>query len=51
MARWTRSLWARKPLALLHAEEQAEGEGRLRRALGPVELTAFGIGAILGAGI
>jgi APA family basic amino acid/polyamine antiporter len=44
-------LFARKPLARLLAEAQEEGEGRLRRALGPVQLTAIGIGAILGAGI
>ncbi len=45
------SLFARKPLDRLLAEAQEEGEGRLRRALGPVQLTALGIGAILGAGI
>src|SRR5262245_64526179 len=28
-----------------------EGENRLRRALGPVNLTALGIGAVIGAGI
>jgi APA family basic amino acid/polyamine antiporter len=46
-----RSLFARKPLHRLLAEAQEEGEGRLRRALGPVQLTALGAGAILGAGI
>jgi APA family basic amino acid/polyamine antiporter len=45
------SLFARKPLQRLLAEAQEEGEGRLRRALGPVQLTAIGIGAILGAGV
>jgi APA family basic amino acid/polyamine antiporter len=46
------SLFARKPLARILAEaREEEGEGRLRRALGPVALTAFGIGAIIGAGI
>jgi len=47
------SLFARKPLAriLEEAKDEGEGEGRLRRALGPVALTAFGVGAILGAGI
>jgi APA family basic amino acid/polyamine antiporter len=44
-------LLARKPLESLVAEAKEEGEGRLRRALGPFQLTAFGIGAILGAGI
>jgi len=45
------SLFSRKPLQRLLAEAREEGEGRLRRALGPVQLTALGIGAILGAGI
>jgi APA family basic amino acid/polyamine antiporter len=43
------SLFARKPLALLL--EEMKGENRLRRILGPVQLTALGIGAIIGAGI
>jgi APA family basic amino acid/polyamine antiporter len=42
-------LFARKPLELLL--EEAKGENRLRRILGPVQLTALGIGAIIGAGI
>ncbi len=42
-------LFATKPLALLLAE--LEGENRLRRVLGPVQLTALGIGAVIGAGI
>src|SRR3984957_392542 len=42
-------LFARKPLSLL-LEEMA-GENRLRRVLGPVHLTALGVGAIIGAGI
>jgi len=42
-------LFAKKPLALL-LEEMA-GENRLRRVLGPVQLTALGVGAIIGAGI
>jgi basic amino acid/polyamine antiporter, APA family len=46
-----RSLFARKPLALLLAEVEQEGDDRLRRALGPVQLTAFGMGSIIGAGI
>jgi APA family basic amino acid/polyamine antiporter len=47
------SFFARKPLAriLEEAKDQGEGEGRLRRALGPFSLTAFGVGAIIGAGI
>src|SRR5881227_3358408 len=31
--------------------EDMEGENRLKRALGPVSLTALGIGAVIGAGI
>ncbi len=42
-------LFARKPLGLL-LEEMA-GEHRLRRVLGPVQLTSLGIGAVIGAGI
>jgi APA family basic amino acid/polyamine antiporter len=42
-------LFARKPLSLL-LEEMA-GENRLRRVLGPVQLTSLGVGAIIGAGI
>jgi APA family basic amino acid/polyamine antiporter len=44
-----RQLFAKKSLAMLHAE--AQGENRLRRVLGPVGLTSLGIGAIIGAGI
>src|SRR5213595_3849024 len=42
-------LFARKPLGLLL--EEMKGEHRLRRVLGPVQLTSLGIGAIIGAGI
>jgi APA family basic amino acid/polyamine antiporter len=42
-------LFARKSLETLHAE--MEGENRLRRILGPINLTSLGIGAIIGAGI
>ena len=42
-------LFARKSIEQLHRE--AEGENRLRRALGPVQLTSLGIGCIIGAGI
>src|SRR5262249_43547233 len=42
-------LFARKSLKVL-LDEMA-GEHRLRRALGPVTLTALGIGAVIGAGI
>ena len=42
-------LFARKSLELLL--EEMKGENRLRRVLGPVQLTSLGIGAIIGAGI
>ncbi len=42
-------LWARKPLKLLY--EEMAGEHRLRRILGPVQLTSLGVGAIIGTGI
>ncbi len=42
-------LFARKKLDDLLAE--AEGDNRLKRVLGPVHLTALGVGAVIGAGI
>jgi basic amino acid/polyamine antiporter, APA family len=42
-------LFARKPLEVLL--EEMKGEHRLRRVLGPVQLTSLGVGAIIGAGI
>ncbi|MEW6127422.1 MAG: amino acid permease [Acidobacteriota bacterium] len=42
-------LFAKKPLDVLL--EEMKGEHRLRRVLGPVQLTALGVGAIIGAGI
>src|SRR5712691_4847866 len=42
-------LFRTKPLRLLLAEEA--GDHRLRRILGPVQLTALGVGAIIGTGI
>src|SRR4051794_28885917 len=42
-------LFAKKSLQVLLAE--AEGDNRLRRVLGPVTLTALGVGAVIGAGI
>src|SRR6201989_1844683 len=44
-------LFAKKSMDVLLAESQAEGEGTLERALGPFQLTALGVGAIIGAGI
>src|SRR5262245_28355372 len=42
------SLFHRKSLAALRAEADS---GVLRRSLGPVQLTALGIGSIIGTGI
>ena len=42
-------LFATKPLSLLL--EEMKGEHRLRRVLGPVQLTSLGVGAVIGAGI
>jgi APA family basic amino acid/polyamine antiporter len=44
-------LLTRKPLDLLLKEAHESGEHSLRRSLGPVQLTALGVGAIIGAGI
>jgi len=44
-------LFAKKPMSLLSKEAGETGEHTLRRTLGPVSLTALGIGAIIGAGI
>jgi APA family basic amino acid/polyamine antiporter len=44
-----KQLVARKSLELL--AQEAKGENRLRRVLGPVGLTSLGVGAIIGAGI
>src|SRR5688572_9510360 len=44
-----RRLFATKSLKTLLAD--MESENRLKRALGPVNLTALGIGAVIGAGI
>ena len=43
------SLFIRKPLGQLMA--QAEGSKELRRTLGPANLVALGVGAIIGAGL
>jgi APA family basic amino acid/polyamine antiporter len=45
------NLFARKPLARLLAEAEGVGPHALRRALGPLNLVALGIGAIIGTGI
>ena len=45
------NLWATKSITVLRAEADAVNERSLKRTLGPVNLTALGIGAIIGAGI
>lgn len=44
-------LFARKPMSMLLAESKEAGEHSLKRTLGPFQLTALGVGAIIGAGI
>src|SRR5205807_6489745 len=44
-----KQLFARKSLERLR--DEMEGDNRLRRVLGPIALTALGVGAIIGAGI
>ena len=44
-------LFATKPLNTLTAEAQDTGAHTLKRTLGPVNLVALGIGAIIGAGL
>src|SRR5437667_10659359 len=48
------SLWSKKSVAMLQAEAAGQVEGdthTLKRALGALNLTTLGIGAIIGAGI
>ena len=45
------NLLAKKPLQTILSEAQESGEHSLRRALGPTNLVALGIGAIIGTGI
>ena len=45
------NLLKRKPLELIMAEAKDGGGEHLKRALGPVSLTALGVGAVIGAGI
>ncbi len=44
-------LLVKKPMAILMQEASAEGEHTLKRSLTALNLTALGIGAIIGAGI
>ncbi|HXS96874.1 MAG TPA: amino acid permease [Candidatus Limnocylindrales bacterium] len=45
------NLFVRKPLNMLVSEAQETGENSLKRTLGVFQLTALGVGAIIGAGI
>ena len=45
------NLFATKPLDMLVKEAHESGEHSLQRTLGPFQLTALGVGAIIGAGI
>src|SRR5437660_4161459 len=45
------NLLARKPLKLLLEETRESGDHCLKRTLGVVQLTALGVGAVIGAGI
>jgi APA family basic amino acid/polyamine antiporter len=49
-ARARRGIWATKPAEELIADTRAEGQS-LRRAVGAFDLTALGLGAIIGTGI
>src|SRR5919198_2887700 len=44
-------LWSTKSISVLQQEAAAEGQHSLKRALGALNLTSLGIGAIIGAGI
>ncbi|HEX2560456.1 amino acid permease [Phenylobacterium sp.] len=44
-------LFTKKPIDVLLAQATEEGEHTLKRGLGPVSLTALGVGGIIGAGI
>src|ERR1041385_3290077 len=45
------NLLAKKPLSMLCSEAEEIGEHSLKRTLGAFQLTALGVGAIIGAGI
>ena len=44
-------LFAKKPMEVLLSEAGEAGEHSLKRTLGPFQLTALGVGAVIGAGI
>ena len=45
------NLFVKKPMEMLVAEAGASGEHSLKRTLGVLQLTALGVGAVIGAGI
>ena len=45
------SLFVKKPMSMLLSEAGDAGEHSLKRSLGAGQLTALGVGAIIGAGI
>src|ERR1700734_3530720 len=45
------ALFKKKPMDWLLNEAKATGEHPLKRTLGPISLTALGVGAVIGAGI
>lgn len=45
------NLFAKKSMSVLMSEANAEGSNTLKRTLGPFQLTALGVGAVIGAGI
>lgn len=45
------SIWSRKPIGELSSEAHGTGHRQLRRTLGIAQLTAFGVGCTVGAGI
>jgi APA family basic amino acid/polyamine antiporter len=46
-----RGLFAKKSMDMLLSESKEAGEHSLKRTLGPFQLTALGVGAVIGAGI
>ena len=45
------NLFATKPMSMLLSEAHESGAHSLKRTLGPFQLTALGVGAVIGAGI
>src|SRR5258708_39255144 len=45
------SIFATKSIEQIKAEQLGQGEGGLKRVLGPTQLVMLGVGAIIGTGI